>query len=131
MHTTVSITAAPAELNRLRGRSRRTQNLSTKLTEEEERRLEAAASAAGKTLSEWAREVLLEAAPSSAKAAAVNVLLTEVVGLQLLLMNALAPLARGEQIGSEQYQAILKSVQATKGRAAQELLAKRAHLEEI
>lgn len=131
MHTTVSVIAAPAELNRLRGRSRRTQNLSTKLTEEEERRMEAAATAAGKTLSEWAREVLLEAAPSSVKAAAENVLLTEIVGLQLLLMNALAPLTRGEQMGSEQYQAMLKSVRASKSRAAQELLARRARGEEI
>jgi hypothetical protein len=93
--------------------------------------MEEAARASGKTLSEWAREVLLAAAPSSAKGALDNVLLTEVVGLQLLLMNALAPLTRGEQIGSEQYQAILKSVQASKSRAAQELLARRARGEEI
>jgi mobilization protein NikA len=131
MHTTASLAAAPTELNRLRGRGRRTQNLSTKLTEEEERRMEEAARAAGKTLSEWAREVLLEAAPSPAKGAADNVLLTEVVGLQLLLMNALAPLTRGEHIGSEQYQVILKSVQASKSRAAQELLARRARGEEM
>jgi hypothetical protein len=131
MHTTASLAAAPTELNRLRGRGRRTQNLSTKLTEEEERRMEVAARAAEKTLSEWAREVLLEAARCSEKGAVDNVLLTEVVGLQLLLMNALAPLTRGEQIGSEQYQAILKSVQASKSRAAQELLARRARGEEI
>jgi hypothetical protein len=130
MHPMTSDAALPIAINRLRGRSRRTQNLSTKLTEEEARRLENAAMESGKTLSEWAREVLLTAAGAKANAATDCVLLTEIVGLQLLLMNALAPLTRGEQIGAEQYQAILKSVQMTKSRAAMELLAKRACGEE-
>jgi hypothetical protein len=91
--------------------------------------MEAAAFAAGKTLSEWARQVLLAAAEPS-REASETVLLTEIVGVQLLLMNALAPLARGELIGAEQYEAILKSVQASKERAAQELLTKRMRREE-
>lgn len=130
MHSTSNDSAAlPVLGNRLRGRNRRTQNLSTKLTEEEERRMEAAALAAGKTLSEWAREVLL-ARVGPSREASETVLLTEVVGVQLLLMNALAPLASGELIGAERYQAILKCVQASKERTAQELLTKRMRREE-
>jgi hypothetical protein len=48
------------------------------------------------------------------------------VGLQLLLMNTLPALLRGERMPSEQVQAIKNQVQAIKRRKAQELLAKRA-----
>jgi hypothetical protein len=44
---------------KLRGRDRRSLNLSTKLTAVEARVIEDAASRAGKTPSEWAREALL------------------------------------------------------------------------
>ena len=131
MNTTIVDLLPGTAINRLRGRNRRTQNLSTKLTEEEERRMARAAQAAGKTLSEWAREVLLKAASSSLHGVEDALLLTEIVGVQLLLMNALAPLTRGEQLDAEQYEGLLKRVQLTKGRAAQELLAKRAKVEEI
>jgi hypothetical protein len=44
---------------KLRGRDRRSLNLSTKLTAVEAKAIEDAASRAGKTPSEWAREMLL------------------------------------------------------------------------
>jgi hypothetical protein len=47
---------------KLRGRDRRSLNLSTKLTAIEARVIEDAASRAGRTPSEWAREALLMAA---------------------------------------------------------------------
>jgi hypothetical protein len=47
---------------KLRGRDRRSLNLSTKLTAVEARVIEDAATRAGKTPSEWAREALLKAA---------------------------------------------------------------------
>ena len=46
---------------KLRGRDRRSLNLSTKLTVIEAKAIGEAASRAGKTPSEWAREVLLRA----------------------------------------------------------------------
>jgi hypothetical protein len=55
--------------------------------------------------------------------------LTEVVGIQLFLMNVLSPLTRGERLSPEQYQNIIKGVQAHKGRTTQELLAKRLNTE--
>jgi len=114
------------DTRKLKGRDRRTQNLSTKLTEAEERELQQASAAEGKTVSEWAREVLLHSARTADSSSMPDsVVLTEVVGLQLFLMNVLSPLARGEHLTAEQYQSIVKSVQANKVRTTQELIAKR------
>jgi hypothetical protein len=107
---------------RLRGRDRRSQNLSTKLTEAEAKAIQNAAARTAKTSSEWAREVLLwEASGGGANFD----LICEVVGLQLLLMNVLAPMARGERITAEQFQGIVKSVQTAKVKAAGEMLSRR------
>jgi hypothetical protein len=45
-------------------------------------------------------------------------------------MNVLAPLARGERISLEQFQSIVRSVQATKVKAAQEMLSRRRESKE-
>jgi len=112
---------------RLRGRDRRSQNLSTKLTEAEAKAIQDAAARTEKTSSEWAREVLLR----EAGGVGVNFdLICEVVGLQLLMMNVLAPIARGERITAEQFQGIVKSVQSTKVNAAQDLLSRRRQSKE-
>ena len=58
-------------------------------------------------------------------------LLCEVIGLQLLLMNVLAPLARGEKITAEQFQGIVKSIQSTKVKATEEMLSRRKQGKEI
>ena len=114
------------DTRKLKGRDRRTQNLSTKLTEAEERELQQASAAEGKTVSEWAREVLLRSARTGDSSSMPDsIVLTEVVGLQLFLMNVLSPLARGEHLTAEQYQSIVKGVQANKVRTTQELIAKR------
>ena len=55
----------------------------------------------------------------------ISYVLTEVVGIQLFLMNVLSPLSRGEHLTPEQYQTIIKSVQTSKSRVTQELVAKR------
>lgn len=118
------------DTRKLKGRERRTQNLSTKLTESEERELQQAAAAESKTVSEWARGILLRCARRTEGSRDQDVtVLTELVGLQLFLMNVLSPLARGEHISSEQYQNIIKSVQMSKARTTQELLAKRRSTE--
>jgi len=119
-----------SERPRLKGRDRRTQNLSTKLTQSEEAELQRASAAEGKTLSEWARDVLLGSARRSAATGQEPTLLTEIVGIQLFLMNVLSPLARGEHLSPEQYQNIIKGVQANKGRTAHQLLVRRLNAEE-
>jgi hypothetical protein len=113
---------------KLHGRDRRFLNLSTKLTEIEAKQIEDAASRTCKTPSEWMREVLLR----EAKEIHPHLdLVSEIVGLQLLTMNVLAPLARGERISAEQFQAIVRSVQSTKVKAAQEMLARRREAKEV
>lgn len=107
---------------RLRGRVRRGVTLSTKLTPQEMALIETASEKDGRALGEWARDVLLREV--KAESSGFD-LICEVVGLQLLLMNVLAPLARGEKITAEQFQAIVKSVQSAKVKAAEEMLSRR------
>lgn len=106
---------------RLRGRDRRCLNLSTKLTLSEAKVIENAAVEAGKTPSEWAREVLLRDARGTA-APMSSTLLTEIVGLQLFLTNVLSPIARGERITAEHFQEIMRQVRGHKHQAAAEIL---------
>ena len=115
----------------VRLREKRTQTISTKMSEEEERQLQRAASAEGKRMGEWVRDALLRAALGSASSSRdqETVVLTEVIGIQLFLMNVLSPLTRGENITPEQYKSIIKSVQTNKARMVQELLAKRRSAE--
>ena len=109
-----------------RTRARRTQTISTKLTPEEECELQKASLAAGKKMAEWVREVLLESARRSQSESGEDaILLTEIVGIQLFLMNVLSPLTRGELVSEEQYENIVSAVQANKARTARELFTRR------
>ena len=100
----------------------RNKTVSTKLTESECVDAERAAAARGQWLSEWVRDVIVRELKDQR---ADFDLICEIVGLQLLLMNVLAPLARGEKITADQFQTIVKSVQATKLKAAEEMLSRR------
>jgi hypothetical protein len=112
-------------LRRLRGRVARSQSIGTKLTPDEERQILAAAEADGKAPSEWARNLLLRGAVASNRGEMEMHIFTELVGIQMLLMNALDPLLRGEKMAQEQLAALYRRVQTTKAAQAQELLAKR------
>ena len=112
-------------LRRLRGRMARSQSIGTKLTPDEERQILVAAEADGKVPSEWARDLLLREAVASNRGEMEMHIFTELVGIQMLLMNALDPLLRGEKMTQEQLAALYRRVQATKTTQAQELLAKR------
>lgn len=117
----------PAPNQKLRGRGRRAVTLSTKLTAQEMALIAAASESDGRALGEWAREAMLR---DLRKEHWSFDLTCEVVGLQLLLMNVLAPLARGERISPEQFQSIVRSVQSTKVKAAQEMLSRRRDAKE-
>ena len=112
-------------LRRLRGRMARSQSIGTKLTPDEERQILVAAEADGKAPSEWARDLLLRGAIACNRGEMEMHIFTELVGIQMLLMNALDPLLRGEKMAQEQLAALYRRVQATKTTQAQELLAKR------
>ena len=115
---------------KLRGRERRSRNLSTKLTAHEAKAVEEAASRAGKTPSEWARDSLLGSVVVGNHTDMEVHIFTELVGIQMLLMNTLEPLLRGDKIAQEQLTILFRQVQTTKATRAQELLAKRGQNKE-
>jgi len=115
---------------KLRGRDRRSRNLSTKLTTNEAKAVEEAASRAGKTPSEWARDLLLRGVVVGSHTPMEMHIFTELVGIQMLLMNTLEPLLRGDKIAQEQLTILFRQVQTTKATRAQELLAKRGQNKE-
>lgn len=108
---------------KLKGRTRRAVTLSTKITPQELELITAASEADGRALGEWAREVLLKAVHSPLPSIGAEHLLTEIVGLQLFLTNALTPVVRGEQISAEQYEELMRNVKTSKRRAAREVIA--------
>lgn len=110
------------------GRESRSQSIATRFTPAEASALSKKAEASGQNLREWAREVLLR---ETREEQPRFDLVCEIVGLQLLLMNVLAPVARGEKISAEQFQNIVRSVQSTKVKAAQEMLSRRQQRQEV
>jgi hypothetical protein len=115
---------------KLRGRERRSLNLSTKLTAVEAKAVGEAAERAGKTRSEWAREILLRGDVLGKHTEMDMHIFTELVGIQMLLMNTLEPLLCGEKLTREEVKAHFRQVQITKAAQAQELLAKRSQKQE-
>jgi hypothetical protein len=112
---------------KLRGRDRRSLNLSTKLTAVEARVIEDAATRAGKTPSEWAREALLRAAQGGSSNPLGMDIFIESVGSQMLMMAAFDPLLKASGMTTEYISALFDRVQKTKLIRAQELLAKRTN----
>ena len=108
----------------------RVRTASTKVTDGEFAELEAFASQRGQSVSEWIRQTLLVEARSQRNSATPLHLFTELVGIQLLLMNTLGPLIRGERMTAEHLNTVLRQVQSTKARKGQELLNKRLNPEE-
>ena len=108
-------------------RAARTKTIGVRVTEPEYLALEGEAWRAGKTVADWARDQILSRSPA---ASLQERTLTELVGIELLLINALPPLLRGERIPQDRVEGLWKQVQATKGRKAQELLGKQPNNEE-
>jgi hypothetical protein len=115
---------------KLRGRDRRSLNLSTKLTMAESKSIEDAALRVSKTPSEWARDVLLRSAAFRGPSEMELHIFTELVGIQMILMNALEPLLRGDKLAQEQLTVLFRRVQTTKAAQAQELLSRRSQNKE-
>jgi hypothetical protein len=114
----------------LGGKLARTRRMCTNLTPEEERQILAAATAQGKALSEWVREVLLDGAIASKRGEMEMHIFTELVGIEVLLMNALEPLLLGSTMAQDQLTILFRQVQTTKASQAQALLAKRSQNKE-
>ena len=100
--------------------------LSARFMESEYAALENFAWSKGMTLADWVRDVLLHSLEGPSQAQMEMHIFTELVGIQMLLMNTLEPLLRGDKIAPEQLTILFRQVQTTKAAKAQELLAKRS-----
>ena len=109
-----------SRIRRSEGRAARTENANARLTRQELDALKASAAAQGKALGEWTREVLLR---ESSRAETERALFTELTALRLLMTNVLRPLALGETLTPQSFQAILTGVRKDKHDAARDLLA--------
>jgi uncharacterized protein YfaS (alpha-2-macroglobulin family) len=96
--------------------------VSTKLTKTEFAEIERLAEEHGQWLSEWVRDVLLEAIEEQ-KTPRYHVAFIELQALRLLLVNTLEPLLRGDKMTAEQFKEMLRYVKANKRKAAEDMLA--------
>jgi hypothetical protein len=97
----------------------RTKSIGFKVSEEEYAQLETAAQASGQTLGEWCREMILEGAshdPSLSDPA-----LAEIIGVRLLLVNVLGPVAAGEKVTPERFNQLLDQISEAKHQLAAKL----------
>ena len=104
--------------------------LGVRISESEYTTLERRAWQSGKTVADWAREVLLRNWHGSSPAEMQNHIFTELVAIELVVMNAFEPLLRGEKLSHEQTAQIFREVQATKAARARQILMKRSQGEE-
>lgn len=103
----------------------RTRILSARFSEDEYAELERRAWTTGVTLGDWTRERLLAALQTVDAQAVQTHIFTELVAIQMLMMNTLEPLLRGEKLSHEQTERMFREVQTTKAARAQHLLLKR------
>jgi hypothetical protein len=108
--------------SRLKGRSQRTQSIGTKLTPEEETDVLSASEKDGKVPSEWVRDLIMKELRTSS---AADAMLAEVLGVRLLLVNVLRPLASGQKLSAEAFDKLLDDIGATKYELATKVVAER------
>jgi hypothetical protein len=99
----------------------RDRTVSTKLTEAEFALIEHLAGDRGQWISEWVRDVLLDAARDS-EPQRQKATFAELQAIRLLLINTLEPLLRGEKMSSDQFKELLRYVKDNKSKAAEEML---------
>jgi hypothetical protein len=109
----------------IRGRESRNQTLTTKLTELEHRAVEAAAGAEAKTSGEWLRDLALRAIEANTGAGTETIVLSEIVGVRLLLVNVLRSLATGQKLTSEAFDKLLDEIGTAKHDLAGKLTSER------
>jgi hypothetical protein len=96
----------------------RTKSIGFKVSEEEYARLEEAVQASGRTLGEWCREVVLASASDVERR---DPALAEIVGMRLLLVNVLGPVAAGEKVTAERFNQLLDQISEVKHELAAKL----------
>lgn len=95
--------------------------VTVKLTQEEHRAVTEYAEGLGQARSEWMRDVILRELQTSP----ADPLLEEVVGIRLLLINVLRPLADGQQVPSESFDKMLEHIGTRKQEIVQKMVSAR------
>jgi hypothetical protein len=104
----------------VRGRESRSQSLSTKLTPAEFAAVRMAATAHGCALGEWVRNVVLR---ELREEFTTDPSLAEILGVRLLLVNVLRPLAAGQRLAPEAFDKLLDEISEAKYQLAGKLTA--------
>ena len=102
----------------------RTVNVSSKLNQSEVDRLNALAKVRGVQRGELIRELILRELDDANSTQKPPVELTEIVGLRLLLTTVLKPLATGQKMSEQTFDAIVLEVRRSKTEIAADLIAK-------
>jgi len=123
--------ALEAERRRSRvKRALRTKSVGTKVSEAELRVLESRAAAAGLTLSEWVRDVLLASSVDAGTMAAERAILAEMLAMRAILLNFLLKLSARQPITEQISRELIAWADENKMRRAMEILAKSSTREE-
>ena len=102
----------------------RTKSVGAKVTEEEYAALEELAAARNLTLGEWCREVLLARLNPEPPSPVEEIMLAEILGTRMILLNTVYALANGDKLSSAEMQALIRRVDQEKGSSATERLAR-------
>jgi hypothetical protein len=102
----------------VRGRESRNQSLNTKLTATEFAAVEVAAAANGCALGEWVRDVIQQKLRGGSTS---DPSLAEILGVRLLLVNVLRPLAAGQRLTTEAFDKLLDEISEAKHQLAGKL----------
>lgn len=121
--TTLELPNLDSRLRRSKGRLARRCGANVKLTPDELAELEAVAKREGKALGEWGRDQLL----ASARRPKDDIVLTELIGLRMAMMNLLKPIALGEDYSEEQFRALLDHVRSEKRSVTREVVQQYLH----
>ena len=89
-----------------------------KLTQQEVQLLDQMATAKGKVRSEWMRDVILRELRGDS---ASDPSLAEILGVRLLLVNVLRPLAAGQRVAPEAFDKLLDEISEAKHQLAEKL----------
>ena len=100
----------------------RLSNVSSRLTRTETERLDALAAKYGQQRGEFIRHLILSALADDVNGADAGPVLTEIVGVQLLLMNVLKPVATGQPLTATAFDDIVAEVHKLKQSVARKLV---------
>ena len=114
-----------AKRGKIRGRESRNQTLTTKVTATEYRAVEDAAGADAKTAGEWLRDLALREIAAQTRGGTEIVVLPEIVGVRLLLVNVLRSVATGQKLTPEAFDKLLDDIGAMKYELATKVVAER------